>query len=274
MIGTPGIHDGIDEQAYHGDNGSLSVSGAKVLIGKSPAHFKWQREHRTEKRVFDFGHAAHKLVLGTGAPLVVVDANDWRTKAAKEQQTQAYADGHVPILAAEYETVQAMAAAIRAHPIASVLFNPEYGKAEQSGYFLDEPTGILRRFRLDWLPGSSRIIPDYKTTTDASPRAIERYLASFGYAMQARWYLDGIEATMGITDAEFVLVLQEKVAPYVVTIARPDEMALQWGGGRNRAALELYAQCMATGEWPAYSDEVLTVSVPDWALADLEMEMI
>lgn len=277
MIGTPGIHDGIPEAEYHGDKGSLSVSGAKVLTSKSPAHFKWQRENRVEKRVYDFGHAAHKLVLGTGAPLVVVDAKDWKTKAAQQQRDEAYEAGRVPILKAEHETVQAMAAKIREHPIASKLFDPEHGKAEQSGYFLDEPTGVMRRFRLDWLPGydgNRMVVPDYKTTTDASPRAIERYLASFGYAMQARWYLDGIAATTGITDTEFVLVLQEKVAPYVVTIARPDEMALRWGGERNRAALDLYARCTLEDNWPAYSDEVLTVTVPDWALADMDMEMI
>lgn len=269
-----GLHDGIDEAEYHADRGSLSVSGAKVLLGKSPAHFKWEREHRTEKRAFDFGHAAHKAVLGTGAPLVIVQADNWTTKAAKQQRDAAYEANHVPILAKEYETVQAMAAAIQAHPLAGRLFDPEHGKAEQSGYFPDEKTGITRRFRLDWLPDQHdgpMVIPDYKTTTDASPRAISRYLASFGYAQQAAWYLDGVAATIGAHDAEFILVLQEKTAPYVVTVARPDLMALQWGAQRNRQALDLYADCVANNTWPAYGDDILTVTVPDWALADLDM---
>lgn len=268
-VGTIGLHDGINEVDYHADRGSLSVSGAKLLLGKSPAHFKWQRDNgQPHKAAFDFGHAAHALVLGVGAPLAVVDAEDWRTKAAQQQRKEAYEQGHTPLLRAEHETVVAMAAAIKAHPLASALFDPAHGKAEQSGYFADEPTGVTRRFRLDWLPntdGGRLIVPDFKTTIDASPKAISKSLTDFGYASQARWYLDGINA-LGIAEhAAFLLVFIEKTPPHVVTVAEPDAEALAWGAERNRRALDLYARCVETGEWPGYSDDVELVSLPRWA---------
>jgi hypothetical protein len=47
-------------------------------------------EHVT---TFDFGHAAHKLVLGAGPEIVVVDAERWDTKAIKEEVAAIHAAG-------------------------------------------------------------------------------------------------------------------------------------------------------------------------------------
>jgi hypothetical protein len=92
-----GFHDDIPEAEYHAHQGSLSVSGAKVLL-KAPALFKWQQDHPVHKDVFDFGSAAHALVLGVGAPLHVVHADSWRTKAAQEERDKARAEGSIPLL--------------------------------------------------------------------------------------------------------------------------------------------------------------------------------
>src|SRR5690606_6451240 len=132
VVTEPGIYD-IDVDDYHRDpvpGGSLSSSGARDLLPPScPAKFRYDRDNPgpTSKRHFDLGHAAHKLVLGVGAPLVVIEADSYRTKAAQEQQKAAHLAGHVPLLEHEHEQVQAMAAAIREHPIAGPLFNPEHG---------------------------------------------------------------------------------------------------------------------------------------------------
>jgi hypothetical protein len=94
----PGLYDGLDEAEYHGHKGSVSVSGAKKLLPPScPAIFKHERDQGQQQRdVFDFGKAAHKEALGVGPELVVVDADNWMTKAAKEAKAAAYADGSVP----------------------------------------------------------------------------------------------------------------------------------------------------------------------------------
>ena len=91
VITEPGVYD-IPEGAYHADpvpGGSLSRSGAKLLL-QSPAKFDWRRTHGVKpKRAWDIGTAAHTEVLGTGAEMVVpVDASGvpyeaWTTKDAK-----------------------------------------------------------------------------------------------------------------------------------------------------------------------------------------------
>jgi hypothetical protein len=128
----PGLYEDLDEATYHGHKSSLSVSGAKKLLPPScPAIFKWQRDNgQPHKAVFDFGHAAHAVVLGAGADIKVVDAPDWRTKAAKADADEIRAAGHIPLLAHEWAQVRGMADAIKAHPIASALLEPDHGKPE------------------------------------------------------------------------------------------------------------------------------------------------
>jgi hypothetical protein len=273
LITEPGVYD-IPVDVYHRDpveGGSLSCSGSRKLIPPScPAKFRWHQDHAGEEHAphFDMGHAAHKLVLGEGAEIVVIDADSWRTKDAREAKEAAYAAGHIPLLAADYETVVEMAAALDAHPIARHMFVPGTGKPEQTLVWRDERTGIMRRALLDWLPDSGRVYPDYKTAVSAWPEDFRGPADRYGYAMQASWYLDGVRALgLGGDDAAFVFVVQEKEPPYLVSVIELDSMSLRIGAQRNRQALSIYQHCCETGEWPGYGDDVALVSLPNWVLA-------
>jgi len=273
-INAPGVYD-IPASEYHADpviGGSLSSTGARRLLPPScPALFRHAitdgQEHRA---VFDFGHAAHALVLGVGAPITVVDADDWRTKAAQETAKKARADGATPLLRAEYEQVQAMAAALADHPIAGALMQPGAGDAEQTLVWQDQETGVWRRAMLDWATRAidgRLIIVDYKTSKSAEPGAVSKALENYGYLQQAPWYLDGA-TTLGLAgdrEPAFLFVFQEKTPPYLVTVAQPDPEVLEWGRRRNRKALDVYRRCVETNHWPGYADDVISVSLPTWA---------
>lgn len=276
-VTQPGVYE-IPDVDYHA-HPALSSSGARRLLPPScPARFKWERDNgRPEKRVFDFGHAAHKLVLGVGPDLVVVDAADWRTKAAKEERDCAYAEGKVPLLPDEYEVVQLMAAALLEHPIASALFDPKNGQPEQSLFAPDPLSGIMLRARLDWLPNPSagRLqIVDYKTTVSAEPDALVRSVAKYGYYAQAAWYLDMVTA-LGLADnPAFLFVAQEKTPPYLITVFELDELALSIGRKRNRQAIDTFIQCTATDTWPGYATDVELIGLPAWLEQQYEEEMV
>lgn len=272
-IGAPGVYS-IDELTYHAHD-ALSASGAKRLLPPScPAIFKWERDNgRPEKRAFDFGHAAHSLVLGVGADIVTVDAENWRTKAAREAQESAYAEGKTPLLIAEYARVQDMAAALLEHSIASALLDPSRGTPEQSLFWDDERHGMQRRARLDWLPHATdgrMILADYKSTVCAEPRRVAKSMADFRYHQQAAWYVDGVKALGLAEDVAFVFVFQEKTAPYLVTVVEPDVEALRIGRLLNDRALEVFAECIATDTWPGYTSDVELISLPKWATYGLE----
>ena len=53
--------------------------------------------------------------------------------------------------------------------------------------------------------------------------------------------------------------------PWCVPACARNAAARSIGAARNRRALEVFAECTATGRWPGYSDEIAYLSLPAWA---------
>lgn len=277
-----GVHDDMPPDVYHSDpvpGGSLSSTGARKLLAPScPAKYQWWADNgQAAKKEFDLGHAAHSEVLGVGESVVVVDADSWRTKKAKEEAAAARAAGAVPLLVADWQTVLAMAAALRAHPIAGPLLAPGTGRPELSLFWHDPEFGVQRRARLDWVKG--RIVTDYKTARSAAPEDCAKAMSEHGYAQQGDWYKAAAQA-LGVVDddAAFMLVFQEKTAPYLVTVCEPDADALAAGRDLNRRALDVFARCQASGVWPGYAvgsgstdDQIVPLALPRWSAVQHEI---
>ena len=275
-VTEPGVYDGMPEAEYHADpvpGGSLSASGAKLLLPPScPARVRSdQLFPPPPKDTFEFGTAAHRLVLGAGPEIVIVDAPDWRTRAAKEARDAARFEGHVPLLPADAFIVESMAVAIRAHPLAGALLDPERGKAEQSLFWQDDETGVWRRARLDFL--RDRIIVDYKTCDRADRESIRKAVANYGYHIQDAQYRDGVRALGIDDDPAFLFVFQEKTPPYLVNVVQLDDDAVAAGRERMRLACEIFRDCTESGCWPGYSDitrDPDVISLPPWAARPME----
>lgn len=274
-ITQPGVYD-LTADAYHDDpvaGGSLSHSGAKKLLPPScPAIYKAWRDGPSEhKEAFDFGRAAHARVLGVGEPVVVVDADSWRSKAAQQQRDEAYAAGHTPILDRDDKTIEAMATALRRHPIASALLDPDSGTAEQTLVWRDAETGVMCRALVDFLrhhpgDGGRLVVPDYKTSHEVDPESISKAIASYAYHGQGAWYADGAEQ-LGLSSEQpaFVLIFQRKTAPHLVVCAQVPADDIGRGHERNRAARHLYRRCVDTDTWPGYADDrVIATPLPTW----------
>jgi hypothetical protein len=245
---TPGLHDDISEADYHGHKGSLSHSGLKTLIRYSPAEYRWQQEHQTYKSTFDFGSAAHKLVLGVGDPIVVIEADDWRTKAAKDARDAARIDNAVPLLKKDWQVVQDMADALSGHTLAMQMLSE--GKPEVSAFAVDEETGVLRRSRFDWL--GTNLAVDYKTSVDERPRSLGgRYgtVRKYGYDTQAAFYSD-VAADLGHPLEEFAFIFQRKTEPYPVTVITLTPGSLDRARAEIREGFRMFRDCTESGIWP------------------------
>jgi hypothetical protein len=251
---------------------ALSASGAKTLIKPGgPARYAHEREHggRTST-TFDLGHAAHAAVLGVGPTIVVVDADSWRTAAAKRERDLAYAAGRVPLLIGDAARVADMADALRRHPVASRLLHPTAGDPEVSLFWHDGEHDVDRRCRVDYLRRADDdgrlILVDYKSTTSAEPDAVARSIVNYGYHQSAAWYRDVIVGLGLARTVPTVLVFQETTAPFLVHCVQLDDELIAMGGDRNERALAIYAECTASGVWPGYNDGGVTVvGPPTWA---------
>lgn len=270
MSNAVGVHADIPETEYHADRGSLSQSGAKLLLS-SPAKFKQAQDHPPKpKREYDLGHLAHKLVLGKGADLVVVDAPDWRTKAARESRDTAHELGLVPVLESELARAQRMQAAVRDHELAGAIF--AQGRAEISMYADDPDTGLPLRGRADWITngnvinlGDRLLIVDYKTTTDANPRNWWRAAFRFSYHLQFAWYIELARALKLDDSPIFLHVCQELEPPHLISVNELGVDEYKLGREQMREAIAIYLDCRDRDVWPGYPPLINPISYAPWA---------
>lgn len=272
VITEPGVYPEISDDDYHGDpvpEGSLSCSGAKKLVPPgTPAQFLYELENPPETtKALDEGKAAHALVLGTGPELVKIPFDVWTTNEAKAQVKDAKDRGAIPLKPKQWNMVMGMAAALREHPTAAALLDPERGAPEQSLFARHPGTGIMLRARLDWLPepteGGRLIIADYKTARCAHPQVFAKAAADYGYHQQDPWYLELVRLLGLAEDLAFVFIVQEKTAPYLVSVCQLHDDDRRIGHAQNQEAINLYAECKSTGVWPGY-DDVSVFELPSW----------
>lgn len=262
-----GIYPGIPDTVYHADTDSLSSSGARTLLQPGgAAKFAYRRgSPPPPSDVFDLGHAVHTRVLGEGGEFVDTGFDAWTTKAAKESRDVARAEGKVPLKSSDYRRVIDMSDAVLTHKLGKILFAD--GFAEMSIYHHDDLTGVRLRARPDFMPATDRpVIVDLKTTTSADPdEFVRKSVPAYGYHQQDPWYRDVVRS-LGDEGEEpqFFFVLVEKTPPYLASVVELPDEAVQLGRRLNRHAVDLYARCVTTGEWPGYEEIIHRRDVPEW----------
>ncbi len=279
MTGQPTLASevvaGLDPEEYH-RHPALSATGAKRIL-RAPALYRWAVDNPpASSSTFDFGKAAHLRILGAGDPVEVLDFDSWRTKAAQQARDEATAAGRVPLLVKDWQPVEGMADALKASELVTQdgvrfsiadLFTD--GTPEQSLFWHDADTGAHCRARLDWLPapveGRRMVIVDYKSARSADPREFGRAVDSYGYHVQQAFYLDAVRACGVHPDPAFVFVVQEKEPPYLVTVNQLDSDAAFLGRMLADRARRLFVDCLESGVWPGYSNQVNTIALPPWA---------
>lgn len=252
-----GLYPDVPIHIYHGDLTSLSFSWAKKLLPPScPEKFQAERGRGpVYVKHYNEGHAAHKYVLADDSTeIAVIDAPDWRTADAKAARATAFAEGKIPLLPHEDETARAMAAAVHRHPEAAALFGD--GIAEQSMYWNDPATWTRLRSRPDWITHiDGRIVfVDYKTCKSAYPGAFRASASEYGYHQQAAFNVTGAREVLEEQDVRVVFVAQEKEFPYLVSVHEWTREDIGIGERLNRLAIDIHAECTASGTWPGYGD--------------------
>ena len=80
------IINDLPSEAYHA-HPALGSSSIRTLTNQTPAKFNYQRTHPYYSDAFDIGTAAHSVILEDSFEgIQEVEADNWLTKAAKEEQ--------------------------------------------------------------------------------------------------------------------------------------------------------------------------------------------
>jgi exodeoxyribonuclease VIII len=268
----PGVYPDISNDDYHSGPG-ISNSGLN-LLRKSPKHY-WaayldpDREEREATPALRLGSAIHSAILEPHKftnEFVAAPEVDRRTKEGKDIYAAflAKAEGRTVITAKEMETVGRVARSVMTHKVYRKVFEREMGKAETSIYWEDKDSGVLCRIRPDWL--GAGVILDVKTTEDASPDAFMRSIFTYGYHRQAAFYIDGCRQS-GIDPGAFMFMALEKSSPYAVAFYYAEPEMIEQGRKEYKKLLRIYADCLATGNWPGYPEKIVPINLPEWYLA-------
>lgn len=256
---------------------SLSRSTIRDLLFSSPAH-AWFNNPRLnpnyqekENGKFDIGTVAHSLLLEGIDNVVVVEADDWRTKIAKEVRDKAREEGKIPLLGHQFVEVNNMIEVAKVHireckelGIVSLL----EGDSELTYIWKEEDTWL--RIRPDWISKDKKLLLDFKTTgTSANPEDIGRHIVAMGYDIQASLYLRGVRA-IDKTEPKFVFLFQENYEPYLCSfISLPPEF-LEMGKQKVEYGKFLWERCLTSGKWEGYPNRVCYSEPPAWSLAHWE----
>lgn len=271
-INAPGAYE-VPADIYHADSflpsPSLSSGVGKLLITRSPRH-AWAAHPRlnpaykqANKAAFDVGRAAHHLILGDPGRYKIIDAADYRTKAAQEQRAAAYDDGLIPLLTAQQELIGVMASAcreqLRHHEAADALTD---GKPEQT--IVWQEGDIWCRCRPDWLHDDAPIMDDVKTTAgSAEPDAFIRRAYDLGYDFQDAFYRRGYRAVFG-ADPKFRFIVVENEAPHALSVVEFDDHARRLADQKVERSIAIWRHCLTAEAWPGYPARVASARVPAW----------
>jgi hypothetical protein len=279
----PGLHPNISEKDYHADNlcevPTLSCSLSKVLIGKSPLH-AWHahprlgakgEEHDSTPEQ-ELGSASHKLNLGKGADIDILDADDWRKGEARDFRKAARAAGRIPLLRKNVANLELQRAELRRQLSDRGLLEMfDAALPELVCVYDDGPVrcrAMLDKTFIDEANGRA-VIFDLKNCESANPGGLGKLIFNQHYDMQERSYVRGLECVRPdlAGKVEFRFLFIETEAPFCLTVAELDGESRTLGASKWARAWQMWHECLKQDRWPAYGTALERIAPPGWGLA-------
>lgn len=256
---------------------TLNASTAKVIIQKSPAHAVLSHPklggtvEDESSKAQDKGSIIHSLLLGKGKTVAVVNADNWRTKAAQEQRDEARRQGFVPLLEKDAVGIQQAALAVSQN-ITEYDIHLDEGKSEFMIHWKSDEGVECRRSLDSWTESKLQII-ELKSIFCAHPDVCANQALRLGYDVEMAVSMEAIYSLYPdlAGRVDFLFVFAEIEPPYAVTVLRPDGTFTHLGIQKWERAKSTWKQCMASGVWPKYLDSIGQLSAPLWAIKG-EME--
>ena len=263
---NPGIYPNIPDDDYQASEG-ISNSGLVIIANKTPAHYKAQRDNpRLPTPALTEGKRIHRIVLEPWkfeSEFAPMPKFDMRTTVGKQGRAdwESLNPGREGIAQDDFDNLCRIRDAVREHPDANYLLRK--GHAERSVYAVDPVTGVKVRIRPDF--DTEALLVDLKSTDDASDAGFTGSAFKHRYHQQAAFYLDVYEWATGKRPEDFMFIAVEKEPPYAVKVYVASPSFISRGRDAYRRALDIYAECLAADDWPAYPPGATQLDLPVWA---------
>jgi hypothetical protein len=273
-IDKPGIYQ-MPMEEYISDPAtepSLNASTAHTLLTESPYHAwighpKLNPNHvRQESSRLEMGSIAHAVLIeGDESKVKVVEADDWRTKAAKDERDEARAANLIPILAKDMATVRKMVE-IATTKIFTSEFCEAWIEATPEQTLIWEENGIWFRSRPDKLTPDGLVYFDYKTVAGTAHPAkfAKGPVISHGYDLQAALGKRGVKSLLQQERCTVIFIVQEINEPYAVSFVSLSPQFMSIAAERLELAIYQWSKCRSSNSWPSYPERVAYVEPPGY----------
>jgi hypothetical protein len=147
--------------------------------------------------------------------------------------------------------------ALRENQIISSIIDGSTKQVHVSAEYYDETVDITVPLRalIDLVPGTlPKCLVDLKTCRSVHPRAFQKHVHEYGYALSAAFYLDMFNAATGQERNDFRFILQKNEAPWTTGLRFLSAEWIEHGRRQCTAALREYAICLKRNNWPSHEE--------------------
>lgn len=192
---------------------------------------------------------------GSASPAATASVTFWRAGEA---------DGRDVLSAAEKTMIEDMGKVLAQDPAACAVMG---GIPEVTMAWKDERTGLWLLSRPDTVSFDGMMSDYKKMNTQGRPfnhRVVDQRITEHGYDMQMAFAAEVFERITGNWPGVVGIVAQWDQPPHHVILREISEEDLRIAQFRNRRAIDRFAECLASGDWPGPGADVGVYHRPDW----------
>lgn len=299
MRPEPGMYPGVPMEEYHAWDCASNSRLSKLM--RSPAHLKaYMEQEYDDTPAKKLGRAIHTAILEpetfdsryvvasqcmavTGKGTRCGNSGSWPVKGggfvcgthvkSAAKNDVALDETSEVLTESDYAVCVGTRDSVRSLTAAGALLE-SLSQIEVSVVWDDAETGIRCKGRWDGYGAlvAGGTIFDLKSARDASRMSFERSIFTYGYHRQGALYLEAANA-LGLNVRHYAILAVEKEPPFAAAPYRLTEGAISAGEEQLAPLKRRYAECLRTGEYPGYPDQVIDIALPHYAWGQIDEQL-
>ena len=253
--------DKLTNAQYHAKKDFISSSDVKAVHGSTLAH--WKSKKYASTSAMAIGTAVHSFVLENGAD-IVKGPETRRGKAWTDLQEEADANDYTLLTTSDYDLARGVADSVLFHPAGQRIAYDNDSTINEASFFVTDPdSGLKLKCRPDSYWPDKGVLYDIKTCRDASERGVKADFHSFGYALQAVFYMH-VLGLAGYSADQFVFINVEKTGSYEISTNILSNEYLAWAEAEMHSTLRKIADANEAQVWDTGWNETRVIDLPRW----------